>query len=172
MKYNTAPTGFTLIELLIYIALVSGVIIAATSFAWTIIDSRSRSFTAQEVEQNSRFMIERISRTVRGGQSITVPAAGASGNQLTVTMRDSEADSINIYLSGDTLYWQSGGGDPIALHADEVLVTDATFTNMSTADGRSTHLYLGLTVSHYNPDNQPAYRYTKTIPITIELRDS
>ena len=39
MKHKKTK-GFTLIELLIYIALVSGILIAATSFAWNIINSR------------------------------------------------------------------------------------------------------------------------------------
>jgi type II secretory pathway pseudopilin PulG len=59
--------GFTLIELIIYIAIVSLILILSSNFAWDIIQGNVKSNSSREVQQNARFAMERVSRSLREG---------------------------------------------------------------------------------------------------------
>lgn len=59
--------GFTLIELIIYIAIVSLVLVLTSNFAWDIIQGSTRVTCYREVQQNTRFAMEKTTRALRAG---------------------------------------------------------------------------------------------------------
>jgi len=69
---NNRTEGFILIELVIYIAIVSAVLVLITNFSWNILYGNIKTQTIRETQQNARFAMEKISRTIRAGQD---PAA-------------------------------------------------------------------------------------------------
>ncbi|MFH1462508.1 MAG: hypothetical protein ABIG08_02370 [bacterium] len=72
--------GTTLIELIVYIAIVAGFLAVAVNFSWEIIYGNVKSQTMREVQQNSRFAMEKVVSALKNGE----PAAsfGVSNNIL------------------------------------------------------------------------------------------
>lgn len=163
--------GFTLLELMLYITLVAGILITATSFAWTIINSRTKAFAVQEVEQNARLILETITQSAHAAQDITQPAAGAAGATLALTMRDPLSSPTTFTPAGTALTVSAGAGPAVALHSANVQVTSLQFSNLSDAAGTSKNVTVRVTLSHRNPDNRAEWHYERTYTTTIELRD-
>ena len=164
-------TGFTLIELLIYIALVSGILIVATTFAWNVINSRTKAFAVQEVQQNGRFIMEKITRAAQGAIDINSPAIGESGNLLNLVMEDSQQDPVIFEVSGGRLRMSQAGGAFIEISSNRVMITNIEFKNLSTPDGRTRNIKVNLTLEHLNPDNRPEWQFSDIFSTAIELRD-
>jgi len=64
--------GFTLIELIIYIAIVSVVLILASSFMWDIIQGNTVNDCWRETQQNARQAMEEIVRQLRKGSDPSI----------------------------------------------------------------------------------------------------
>ena len=163
--------GFTLIEILIYITLVAGILITATSFAWNVINSRTKAFAVQEVEQNGRFIMEKIIQSVNQANDITAPAIGLTDSQLELAMKDVLEDPTVFTLDGNTLKMSQAGGLQIELNSSNALVTRLDFTNFSTANNKTKNIKVELTIEHINPENRQEWNYVDSFNTTIELRD-
>ncbi|MFA6099215.1 MAG: prepilin-type N-terminal cleavage/methylation domain-containing protein [Patescibacteria group bacterium] len=163
--------GFTLIELLIYIALVAGILLTATSFAWNIINSRTKAFVIQEVSQNGRYTMNIIASQIRQASGISKPGVSGSENYLMLKMGDTGASVNDFRLFQDKLQFQENGGGYHDLTSDNVRVADLHFTNVSTVDGRTQNIKINLTLEHINPDNRPEWSYSDDFETTIELRN-
>lgn len=90
--------GFTLIEFMIYIVIVAALLIIAVNFNWEIIYGNVKSRSLREVQQNGRFALEKVVRSLRAGEEPT-----------------------DFFVSDGILY-QKG----IALTSDRVKVTNFT----------------------------------------------
>lgn len=163
--------GFTLIETLVYLALVSGILLVATSFAWNIINSRTKAFSVQEVEQNGRFITQKISGAIKDANSIVFPLTGNTANSLDLEMNDGGTETISIDLNGDNLEWQQDAGPIISLNSNQVKITNMEFVNLSTVNNRSRNIKLLMTIEHVNPANRTEWQYVEDFETTIELRD-
>ena len=163
--------GVTLIETLVYLALVSGILLVATSFAWNIINSRTKAFTIQEVEQNGRFITQKIAGVIKEANLIVFPLTGDTANNLDLEMDDGGTETISINLNGNDLEWQEDGGPTILLNSNQVKITSMEFVNLSTANNRSRNVKLLMTIEHINPANRTEWQYVEDFETTIELRD-
>jgi len=170
-KRFTSTKGFTLIELTIYIAMVVGLLLVATSFAWNIINSRSKAFTVQEVEQNGRLIMEKFSQAARQATDITMPAVGASGTSVSFTMKESAKSPTVFMVSGNNITFKEGSGAAIQLNADAVQIQSGSFSNMSTANGRTKQARFILTIKHTNPTGMNQWKYSDTFETSVELLD-
>ncbi len=171
MKRSSTQKGFTLLELVIYLTLVVGILVTATTFAWNIINSRTKAFAIQEVQQNGRFIMDKFTQTVRSAQDITVPVTGASGDTLELVMRDVSKDPIIFSLSGGILSMSAGGGTTYDLHSSAITVSALQFTNVSSVDDASRNVQVQVTLEHKNPENRSEREFSETFRTTIELRD-
>jgi type II secretory pathway pseudopilin PulG len=163
--------GFTLIEVLIYITLVAGILITATSFAWNVINSRTKAFAVQEVEQNGRFIMEKIASMIREANVVSYPAAGGSDDNLQLEMDDSGTLVNTFRLDNEVIQLQEDVGSFIDLSSGNVLVTNLVFSNVSTPDNRTRNVKVNLTLEHINPENRQEWNYVDNFNTTIELRD-
>ncbi len=96
--------GFTLIEIIIYVGLLGIILMLVSGYAWNILQGSTRSTSRQEVQQNARFGLEKIIRTVRAGQ-----------------------DPQNTFSLQDGTLHQNG----VPITGEEVEVTAANFTPIS-----------------------------------------
>lgn len=163
--------GFTLVELMIYIALVAGILIAATSFAWSIINSRTKAFAIQEVEQNGRVIMERLTQEIHQATQITSPALGVGDSSLVLVMRDNQNDPTTFALDTNRIVMTQGGNPTLPLSSDQVIVTDLQFINYSTPNGKTNNVKIILQLDHLNPDNRQEWQATGDFTTTVELRD-
>jgi len=64
--------GFTFIELVIYIGIVAFMLVLAGNFMWDIIQGGTINDCWREVQQNARFSMEEITRSLRAGEDPSV----------------------------------------------------------------------------------------------------
>jgi type II secretory pathway pseudopilin PulG len=163
--------GFTLIELLIYLTLVTGILISATTFAWNIINSRTKAFAIQEVEQNGRLIMERIIQEVHQAGKVNTPTGGNSSSKLSLAMRNTQQDPTMFLLNGTQLYLSHGVIAPVAISTDDVLVTSLIFRNLSNSSGTTRNIEIELVLEHRNPDHRQEWQARETFTTMVELRD-
>lgn len=171
MKINKLQKGFTLIEALVYVALVSGILVAATSFAWNIVNNRTTVFTTQEVEQNGRFIMQKISRIFQEANQINAPSIGAFDSTVEVEMDNGGTEVITITQNGPKIEYQYNADPVVELNSDLVEVSNLKFTNFSSASGRTRNIGISFTLSHLNPAARREWSYSENFSTTIELRD-
>ncbi len=160
-----------MVETLIYIALVSGIVLAATSFAWNIIDSRAKSYAIHEVEQNGHYCMEKITQVIRQATAIQQPAAGAAQDRLVLATDNPSTNPTTIAFTGDTITIQEGSQEPLVLLADTVKAEEVVFTNMSSAGGRSQHIRFRLGLEHDNPQGRQSWEFNDSFTTSVELRN-
>jgi len=171
MRRSSTQKGFTLLEFVIYITLVVGILVTATTFAWNIVNSRTKAFAIQEVQQNGRFIMNKIAQEVRGAQDITTPVIGVPGDTLEVVVRDVAKDPIIFSLSDGKLSMSAAGGTTYNLHSGAITVSALQFTNVSSTDDASRNVQVQVTLEYKNPENRSEREFSETFMTTIELRD-
>jgi prepilin-type N-terminal cleavage/methylation domain-containing protein len=155
------PNGFTLVELIVYIAILSSFLVIATYFSWDILFGQVKSETAQEVQQNSRLAIERLTYEIKRAKSIN-----SAGSSLALTMQD---DTTTIFdLSNNTLRINENGAGAIALTSSQAKVSSLTFSDRST--GNSSNVKVEMTINHINPENVNEWDRSENFEFAIELR--
>jgi prepilin-type N-terminal cleavage/methylation domain-containing protein len=169
---HPSPKGFTLIELLVYLTLVSGILVTATTFAWNIINSRTKAFAIQEVEQNGRLMMDRIVQEIHQAQKVEAPAIGDKSDSLSLNMRAASEDPVVFSLYNARLYVSHGAAAPVALSTDDVMVTSLVFRNIGTADGTTSSVEVELVLEHRNPDRRQEWQADETFTTAVTLRDT
>lgn len=65
--------GIVLLEFLLYIALVGVIVAAAGAIGYNIFFGKAKLGAIEEVSQNGRFAIEKISDTIRNADEINSP---------------------------------------------------------------------------------------------------
>ena len=163
--------GFTMIELLVYIALVSGILIAATTFGWNVVNSRTKAFAIQEVEYNGRFIMSMIERTVRQGEKVAYPDANQIADRLSI-VEPGQPDTSDIALEKDELIFTDGSHTRTTLNTSQVAVTDFQVTTMSDPDGTSPGIKIVCTLSHRNPEHRQEWSATDTFETFITLHNA
>jgi len=91
--------GFTLVELIIYIAIVSLILVLSSSFAWDIIQGNTKADSFREVQQNARFVMEKVSRSLREGSDpsiFTVTDGILYENEVPLTTEQVEVTEFRI----------------------------------------------------------------------------
>lgn len=163
--------GFTVMELSLYVTLVAVVLVMATSFAWNIINSRAKAFAVQEVEQNGRYILEKISQATRQATDISAPSTGTTGTALTLVMKNAAQSPTVFSLSGNQLTMAVNGAPAVSLHSPDVKITNLTFTNLSSANGKSRHVRIQFTVQTVNPSGRNEYAFVDSFETSVELLD-
>ncbi len=165
-----SPQGFSLLELIVYIgifavisALFVGVLFHA-NLGWT------RSNAQSEVQQNLRFAMEDISRTVQSATAITSPAIGAAASSLTAV---SGGLLVQYSLAGTVLQKQVGANPVQSLTTDKVKVTYLNFkTIQNTASSntaiQATSTQFAMTVEYNSTNSQFIYVENATTTATLK----
>lgn len=159
--------SFTLIELIIYIALVALVAIVAISFAWNIINARIKNEARQEVQQNLRFGLEKITQAIRVADDVSLPDSifDVSPGKLTLVYPgknitfDIAAKTINLGgqdVEIHKLRITDGLGDPENLTSNKVDITNFMLTNL-TRDSEPKNIKIKLTIKYVNPGQDPKW---------------
>lgn len=93
-------SGFTVIELLMYLGLYSILIVVITQLFLTLIESRTEAENLTMLQQESRYITQRLIYDIRRAQSVTLPVqVGDSGNQLELNI-DGETFRYQVNVNG------------------------------------------------------------------------
>jgi type II secretory pathway pseudopilin PulG len=160
-------TGYTLIELLLYVSLIGILLTSVVTFFSMMLETRVKNESIAEVDQQGTQIMELITQTIRNASSITSPAAGTSGNSLTLAMA-SAAVNPTVYDMDSTLTVLGYNGDGTSTDSSNSNNINATkFT--AGVNGTVTTLYahIGATVGT-SPNNKGQMAiYSGATPSTL-----
>ncbi len=161
--------GFTLIEFLIYITLTTVALVLITSMVMGLFWSKTKLTTAEEVGQNARFVLERVSASMRNAEGIGLPEPEQSGGTLSLAYGDSAKNPTVFSLSDGNLMIQEGTGDQAQLNSEHVRMTHLEFTNVS-YEGTPGAVRTIITIEFLNPGQRVAYDFEQTFYLTAAIR--
>lgn len=156
--------GFTLVEILVYIAVLSIVILAISSFLLWSIQSNNKAKVMRETLDNARRAMEIMTYEIKGAKSIS-PTSTATY----LSLEKKDGSYIDVYLDETTLYRKEESKDPIALTSNKVEVNNLEFTYIATAT-TTPSVQISLTVNYKNPANRPEYQAAVNLKSTTSLR--
>lgn len=162
-------TGFTLIELLLYMVLVGIILSATTSFFIITADSRVKSQSVNEVEQQGVQVMNYILQSIRNAEGISAPTIGVTATQLTLTSQTSTLNPTVINLNGTVIETKESTAATVPLTTDEVQASSLSFKNLSRPSTPGT-VQVSFTLSRTNPANKNIYKYQKTFISTGTIR--
>ena len=161
-------TGFTLVELLLYLATASILMLALTSFAILLSESRIKHRTISEVEQQGHFLMDQMTQAIRNSESVTGPTAGASSSSLTLDVIDSGADPTIFAVSSGTLQQQEASLTT-NLSSSTVTVENLVFQNLSRENTPAT-VEVSFTVTSVNPSGRNEFDFTQDFKSSATVR--
>jgi len=117
---------------MIYISIAAVVLSSLFNFAWQIIYANIKAQAVREVQQNSRFAMEKIFEVVLSSNDIITPAnQGDYGPSLSLGMEDDSLNPTVIEISNGKLLLTQGLNGPYEITNDGVEVLSLVFTNAS-----------------------------------------
>ena len=165
----TKNNGFTLIELLLYVAIAALVLLAASLFLASVLESRVKNQTIAEVEQQGFEVMQRVRQIVRNAEAITSPAQGASAAALSVTTTIAGNNPTIFDLSSGAIRMKEGAAPVISLTNARVIASALTFQNLSRTGTPGT-IRVQLTLTHTNSEGRSEYAFTKIFTGSATLR--
>ncbi|MCW1891718.1 MAG: type II secretion system GspH family protein [Candidatus Uhrbacteria bacterium] len=128
-KIHERAQAFTLIELMIYTAITASMMAAIVFTTKTMYDARARVRTAAIVHEQVRFILDRVTATVRESETVTFPSAGSASSSLSVTV---SGNTYAFRLAQGRMYLKEGSAQELPLTSNEMLISSATFTRSNT----------------------------------------
>jgi prepilin-type N-terminal cleavage/methylation domain-containing protein len=160
--------AFTLIELLIYIAILSLVLVSITGFFLNIISGDIKESSYQEVQQNGRFAMAKITQEIKKAIGINIPVLGSSSSSLSLVMATPGLNPTIFDISGGKLRITQGSSAPVELTTDQVIVNNLQFTNLSYVGTPGT-IRVEMTVNNLNPANKSEYHASLDLKTSTSL---
>lgn len=160
--------AFTLIEFIIYIAIVTLVLVLIIGFLWNIVLGNIKETSYQEVQQNARFALTKISQEIKKASGINNPSPGQSDSILSLSMQNLDLNPTIFDVFEGKLRITQGESDPKELTSDEVKVTNLLFTNLSYPNTPGT-IRIEMTIEYLNPSNLSEYQASINLKSTISL---
>lgn len=139
-----------MMEIIIVIIILS--IVSAITIKFLVDGLRIYTMTINQktLFDEGKLALERMSRDIRDARSITTPAAGGSGNTITVlrsnaTVQDIVDESITFRLTGSTL--EKVKASPAATSAIALNVSTFTVTRGQAATSNENEITIQLTLA-------------------------
>lgn len=177
-KMSNTQYGFTFIELILYVSIVTLMLTSLIPFAWNIIGGSAKSITQEEVFSQGRFISERLKYEIRNAADIDsansdfdVNIAENTTKKLTLLQSPPINSSRISVAANGRLQFQQGADPPVELSSQDVIITDLTFSNYSSSDGKSKHVGFTITVATTNNTRQE-YAENITIKSSAEIRNN
>jgi Tfp pilus assembly protein PilW len=165
----SSQKGFTLIELLLYSAMVGSLLTGVVLFFTTSVDSRIKTQSISEVNQQGAATMEYLTAAIRNATSITAPTNGTSAASLTLVVPTGSLSPTVFDLGGSALEVKEGAAAVVPLTNSKVQITSLTFTNLSRT-GTPGVVQVSFVISRVNPGNRNEFDYQKTFTSSAALR--
>jgi Tfp pilus assembly protein PilV len=135
--------GFTLIELLIYMGLLTIFLTVLAALFTSIISATLESKATSGVEQDSRFIVTRLSYDIKRADEIVTPAAiGSQGSTLQLT---TDSGAVTYSLQNGNLELTTPSGTS-RINSINTQVSAITFRRVGNLNGRNT-IVIDLTIT-------------------------
>ena len=100
-------SGVSLIELIVSITLFSVLMLAATQIFKMVVDGQRGAISAQNVQENIRYAMEKMSKEIRMARISNTDCSGAAVNKV-----------FNTANGGSKLYFKNKNGDCVAYYLE------------------------------------------------------
>jgi prepilin-type N-terminal cleavage/methylation domain-containing protein len=160
--------GFTLIEFLIYSAILGMVLVLSVGFLWDMVFGQIKEASYEEVQENSRFALMKISQEIKRAKAVNNPAPGFSSNTLSLSMNNPSFNPTIFDVVDGKLRITIGSSGPYELTSNQVIVNSLRFTNLSYPNTPGI-IRIEMTVSHINPGNQSEYQAVINLSSSVSL---
>lgn len=161
--------GFTLIELILYVSIVSTTVLLVANMLHTILATRVKNQTVEEVEQAGGFVMQQITQTIRNATGVDSPTPGNSANNLSLSVVEGAKNPTKFDRSSNSVRIIEGISPSLTLTSNKLSVTDLNFQNLSRPTTQNT-LRIQFSISHKNPEGQNEYDYSQTFTTSASLR--
>lgn len=175
-----AVAGFTLPELIIYVAIAAMVLVSLLQFSWDILGAGVKVEVANELTQNGRLVLERVTQRVRAAEGLL---AGAStlGVNPSVLVLDFPGASPDITFDTYLTTVNQGGeiltirklriqdGSAADLTSNQINVTDFTVRNLTRGTERE-NLQITLTLRAAETGQDPLRDRSITLQTSASVR--
>lgn len=162
-------SSFTLIELILYLGIFSGVLLLISSFLILILQARIQYTVISEVEEQGQFLMSTLIETIQSSEIILNPQTGLADVLLSLDSWDDLETPTNFFLSEGVLYLSEGANPALPLHAENVVLTNIQFTNLS-SELASGSIQIEFTLSYSSNSSWSQYSYSKTFYGSASLR--
>lgn len=118
---HQAEQGFSLVELLLYMGLLSVFLVVISTFFVSILDVQSRALSSSELEENSKFISNRLKYELRSAESATNSAELGAASSSIVLIRDSVSYTFSVL---DNTLQRASASATVVLHDDDVQLSN------------------------------------------------
>jgi prepilin-type N-terminal cleavage/methylation domain-containing protein len=155
--------GFTLIELSIYMGILAILLLVLTNFFMSALDLQLGSQATSAVEQDSRFILNRLSYDITNADSLTTPAnPGNQTNSLTIVKNGTNY----TYALNETNLTLTDGSGTNALNSPGSLISNLTFQRIGYTGGKPTvQIKFTITSLAKNKTGQESENFQTTISL-------
>jgi len=175
MKALNSKGGFTLIEVLVYVAVLSIIVLAVSSFFLWTVRSNTKAMVMRETLYNAERAMMVMTQEIKEAKSIYTPTSvfNTHPGQLSLeTTKYSppgeETTYIDFYLCDSQLCFKKEFQNPNALTSDRVEVTNLVFYQI--VSGGAPSIQIDLEVKYKNLANRPEYQASVNLKSTASLR--
>lgn len=127
--------GFTLVELLLYMTLLTGFLILLTRIFSSTLDTQFDSQAQAAIQQDSRYILSRLTYDLHRAESVTTPAAqGATGGTLAIVIN---GVTYTYTLNGSNLVL-TNSNPADSLNSVNTLVSGLSFRRLGNPGGKDT----------------------------------
>lgn len=157
--------GMTLVELIIYMGLLSIFLVVLTSLFSQIISVQLESKSVSSVEEDGRYLLNRLTYDIRRASDITTPASiGGSGSTLALVI---DGSTYTYSLNNGNLQFVSPAGTDI-MNSIDTRISNLDFQRVGNVSGKNTVVVSFTITSAIQRMGQEAE--TKDIQTTIGVR--
>ncbi|TSC75290.1 MAG: Uncharacterized protein G01um101430_497 [Parcubacteria group bacterium Gr01-1014_30] len=160
--------GFTLVELLIYTGIVGSILVVTTGFLWNIVFGSIKETAYQEVQQNGRFVLLKMTQEIKKASAINSPIPGSSLSTLSLAMASSSLNPTAFDVIGGRLRITQGSSSPYYLTSDLVTVSNIQFSNLS-YPATPGAVRVEMTIEYINPEARSEYQAVIDLVSTVSL---
>ncbi len=167
-----AKAGFTLVETLVYIAIIGTALSSAILFSLNVLEGQQKARVFQEVQQNARFALERISQEIRTAADLNPNAStfNIATGTLSLASDESAKNPTTFNVIDEKIFIKQGSGATTSITSDDVRVTTLRFENLSVS-ARTDNIRVTVSIQHENPDNVTSFNASTTMTTTVSIRD-
>jgi len=155
--------GFTIVELLVYMALMGIFLVVLLDVFTTTLNSKLSSESTSALNQDSRYILSKLSYDINNADSITTPALGATGSTLQFVNT-----GVTYTYASNSGNFTRNDGTIMNLNGVDTALDDLTFKNIGNADGKPTIQIMYTLRSKINLQGNRTQ--TQTINTTIGTR--
>ena len=164
--------GFTLIEFLIYIALISVILVALTTFSLRLAKARAKTQVIGEVEYAARQIQSYINDAMRHAEGINTGTStfNADPGTLSLNMVSVGIDPTVFSLDTDDGVFQisEAGGGAVSITTDAVSITNLVFEDLTSSEDVGI-IHVEFTVQANNNTGGPTFDYAQSYQSTFRI---